>query len=121
MSVLGMETCMTLGMLPRKQCGRLANAGLDYYNHNVDTSERFYGEIITTRSFADRLATLANLPVPPVSVPINVLIPIPGSKLYALTLADGFVRAHGRPVLVVAANILSRRINPSERERYSLR
>jgi biotin synthase len=110
---LGMETCMTLGMLTPDQSARLAEAGLDYYNHNVDTSERFYGEIITTRSFADRLetlanvrdagikvcaggilgmgetaddrismlVTLANLPVPPESVPINMLIPIPGSKL----------------------------------------
>ncbi|MCK3778044.1 biotin synthase BioB [Ensifer sesbaniae] len=110
---LGMETCMTLGMLTPAQSERLADAGLDYYNHNVDTSERFYSEIITTRTFADRLetlanvrdagikvcaggilgmgetvddrvsmlVTLANLPVPPESVPINMLIPIPGSKL----------------------------------------
>ncbi|HEV7310096.1 biotin synthase BioB [Ensifer sp.] len=110
---LGMETCMTLGMLTPEQSARLADAGLDYYNHNVDTSERFYGEIITTRSFADRLetlanvrdagikvcaggilgmgetivdriamlVTLANLPAPPESVPINMLIPIPGSRL----------------------------------------
>ena len=110
---LGMETCMTLGMLNEAQAGKLAEAGLDYYNHNIDTSERFYSEIITTRSFADRLdtletvrmagikvcaggilgmgetvddrismlLTLANLPVPPESVPINQLIPIPGSKL----------------------------------------
>ncbi len=110
---LGMETCMTLGMLTQAQAGELAKAGLDYYNHNIDTSERFYPEIITTRSFAERLdtletvrmagikvcaggilgmgetvddrismlLTLANLPVPPESVPINQLIPIPGSKL----------------------------------------
>ncbi len=110
---LGMETCMTLGMLTPDQSARLADAGLDYYNHNVDTSEHFYSEIITTRKFADRLdtlanvrdagikvcaggilgmgettedrvsmlVTLANLPVPPESVPINMLIPIPGSKL----------------------------------------
>ena len=110
---LGMETCMTLGMLSPAQTASLADAGLDYYNHNVDTSERFYSEIITTRTFADRLetltnvreagikvcaggilgmgetaddrismlVTLANLPSPPESVPINMLIPIPGSKL----------------------------------------
>ncbi|WP_018236403.1 biotin synthase BioB [Ensifer sp. BR816] len=110
---LGMETCMTLGMLSPAQSERLAHAGLDYYNHNVDTSERYYREIITTRTFADRLetldnvrgagikvcaggilgmgetvddrismlVTLANLPAAPESVPINMLIPIPGSKL----------------------------------------
>ncbi|ACP26271.1 biotin synthase BioB [Sinorhizobium fredii NGR234] len=110
---LGMEACMTLGMLSPQQSERLADAGLDYYNHNVDTSERFYSEIITTRTFADRLdtlanvreagikvcaggilgmgetvedrismlVTLANLPAAPESVPINMLIPIPGSKL----------------------------------------
>ncbi len=110
---LGMETCMTLGMLTDEQAHDFAKAGLDYYNHNIDTSEHFYPEIITTRTFEDRLntletvrmagikvcaggilgmgetiddrismlLTLANLPVPPESVPINQLIPIPGSKL----------------------------------------
>ncbi|GAA5629337.1 biotin synthase [Brucella sp. NBRC 12953] len=110
---LGMETCMTLGMLTAEQSVRLADAGLDYYNHNLDTSERYYSQIITTRGFHDRLETLehvrnagikvcaggilgmgetvedrvsmlvalANLPSPPESVPINMLIPIPGSKL----------------------------------------
>jgi biotin synthase len=110
---LGLETCMTLGMLSPPQANALAEAGLDYYNHNIDTSERFYKEIITTRSFADRLdtlenvrqagikvcaggilgmgetvndridmlVTLANLPRPPESVPINMLIPIAGSKM----------------------------------------
>ena len=110
---LGLETCMTLGMLSPEQAGTLAEAGLDYYNHNIDTSEEFYPQIITTRTFADRLetlanvrdagmkvcaggilgmgettddrismlVTLANLPEPPESVPINMLIPIPGSRL----------------------------------------
>jgi biotin synthase len=110
---LGMETCMTLGMLDRDQSQQLAEAGLDYYNHNIDTSERYYSEIITTRHFADRLdtlanvrdagmkvccggiigmgeaesdriemlVTLANLPEHPESVPINMLIPIPGTPL----------------------------------------
>jgi biotin synthase len=110
---LGMETCMTLGMLDRAQSEQLAHAGLDYYNHNIDTSERFYSEIITTRSFADRIETLenvrasgmkvccggilgmgeqpldriemltvlANLPEPPESVPINMLIPMAGTPL----------------------------------------
>jgi biotin synthase len=110
---LGLESCVTLGMLSASQADSLAGAGLDYYNHNIDTSERFYKEIITTRSFTDRLetlahvrqagikvcsggilgmgetvddridmlVTLANLPVPPESVPINMLIPMPGSKL----------------------------------------
>jgi biotin synthase len=110
---LGMETCMTLGMLDREQSEQLSHAGLDYYNHNIDTSERYYSEIITTRNFADRvetlenvraagmkvccggivgmgeqqsdriemLTTLANLPEHPESVPINMLIPIPGTPL----------------------------------------
>ncbi|WP_323010333.1 biotin synthase BioB [Paracoccus sp. (in: a-proteobacteria)] len=55
---LGMETCMTLGMLDADQALRLKGAGLDYYNHNIDTSERYYREIITTRSFQDRIETL---------------------------------------------------------------
>ncbi|MFY1710425.1 biotin synthase BioB [Tritonibacter mobilis] len=58
---LGMETCMTLGMLEQDQVLRLRDAGLDYYNHNIDTSERYYPEVITTRSFADRLETLARV------------------------------------------------------------
>lgn len=55
---LGMETCMTLGALTPEQSQALAEAGLDYYNHNLDTSPEYYGEIITTRSFQERLDTL---------------------------------------------------------------
>lgn len=58
---LGMETCMTLGMLDGDQAKRLADAGLDYYNHNLDTSPEYYGEIITTRNYQDRLDTLSNV------------------------------------------------------------
>jgi biotin synthase len=110
---LGLETCMTLGMLDREQADRLSAAGLDYYNHNIDTSQRHYPQVISTRTFGDRLdtldhvrqsgmkvccggilgmgeaaedrvdmlVTLANLPEPPESVPINMLIPIPGTPL----------------------------------------
>ncbi len=110
---IGLETCATLGMLTQDQAQELKNAGLDYYNHNLDTSESFYKEIITTRSYQDRLntlshvrtagmkiccggilgmgetrkdradllVTLANLPQPPESVPINMLIPIEGTPL----------------------------------------
>ena len=110
---MGMETCMTLGMLDDSQVLRLRDAGLDYYNHNIDTSERYYSEVITTRTFADRietlarvreagikvcaggivgmgetrmdridmLMTLANLPVHPESVPVNMLIPMPDTPL----------------------------------------
>lgn len=119
---LGMETCMTLGMLDPAQARRLGEAGLDYYNHNIDTSERHYDKIISTHSFADRLetlsnvreagvkvcsggivgigeaaadrvdmlVTLANLPEPPESVPINMLIPIPGTPLAKAAPVDPF-------------------------------
>jgi biotin synthase len=56
---MGLETCATLGMLTPEQALELAHAGLDYYNHNLDTSEEFYSEIITTRTYQDRLDTLA--------------------------------------------------------------
>jgi biotin synthase len=58
---LGLETCATLGMLSRAQALRLKSAGLDYYNHNLDTSPEFYGEIITTRNYRERLETLAHV------------------------------------------------------------
>lgn len=123
---LGLETCMTLGMLSPALARSLGEAGLDYYNHNIDTSARFYPEVVTTRCFSDRLetlenvrqagikvcaggilgmgetsedridmlVTLANLPSPPESVPINMLIPIPGSKLADAAPVDpiAFVR-----------------------------
>jgi biotin synthase len=60
-SALGMETCATLGMLSPEQAAELKEAGLDYYNHNLDTSEAFYGEIVTTRSYQDRLDTLQSV------------------------------------------------------------
>jgi biotin synthase len=110
---MGLETCMTLGMLTPDQAERLAEAGLDYYNHNLDTSPEFYGNIITTRTYQDRLDTLshvrdagmkicsggiigmgesandragllmelANLPVHPESVPINMLVKVKGTPL----------------------------------------
>jgi len=58
---MGMETCMTLGMLSGSQAEELAEAGLDYYNHNLDTSPEYYGDIITTRTYQDRLDTLSNV------------------------------------------------------------
>jgi biotin synthase len=58
---MGLETCMTLGMLTPAQADRLAAAGLDYYNHNIDTSPERYGDVITTRSFEDRIDTLATV------------------------------------------------------------
>jgi biotin synthase len=58
---LGLETCATLGMLTSEQAQRLKACGLDYYNHNLDTSEEFYGSIITTRTYQDRLDTLSHV------------------------------------------------------------
>ncbi|NOI58547.1 biotin synthase BioB [Vibrio coralliilyticus] len=58
---MGLETCMTLGMLTPDQAAELADAGLDYYNHNLDTSPEFYGSIITTRTYQDRLDTLSHV------------------------------------------------------------
>jgi biotin synthase len=58
---LGLETCLTLGMLTRQQAAELASAGLDYYNHNLDTSPEFYGRVVTTRTYQDRLETLGNV------------------------------------------------------------
>jgi biotin synthase len=58
---LGLETCATLGMLTAEQAGTLRDAGLDYYNHNLDTSAEHYGKVISTRTYQDRLDTLANV------------------------------------------------------------
>lgn len=58
---LGLETCMTLGMLDREQSQSLAAAGLDYYNHNIDTSEHYYSEVVSTRLYSERLETLENV------------------------------------------------------------
>lgn len=115
---MGMETCVTLGTITEDQAGAFRDAGLDYYNHNLDTSREHYGSVITTRTYDERLQTLANvrsaglkvccggivglgetredrvgllwqlanLPAPPDSVPINELVPVPGTPL-----ADGGV------------------------------
>ncbi len=58
---LGLETCMTLGMLSEEQTAQLKEAGLDYYNHNLDTSEEYYNKVVSTRSYQDRIETLKNL------------------------------------------------------------
>jgi biotin synthase len=117
---LGLETCATLGMLSEDQAHRLKAAGLDYYNHNLDTSPEHYGAIISTRTYQERLdtlghvrdagmhvccggivgmgesvedrvgmiATLANLPEHPESVPINMLVKVEGTPLADRALAQ---------------------------------
>ena len=123
---LGLESCATLGMLTAEQAQTLSDAGLDYYNHNIDTSEEYYKEIITTRTYADRLETLANVRQAgmkvccggivgmgegeddraamlttlatmnphPESVPVNMLIRVPGTPLEGVKDTDplDFVR-----------------------------
>ena len=117
---VGLETCATLGLLRPGQAERLAEAGLDYYNHNLDSSAEFYEKIISTRTYADRLETLervraagvkvccggivgmgetradrvgllhtlATLTPQPESVPINELVPIPGTPLASAAPLD---------------------------------
>ena len=119
---LGLQTCVTLGMLKDGQADELKAAGLDYYNHNLDTDASFYGQVITTHKHADRIDTLgqvrqagikvcsggiigmgesrrnraalivqlANLNPPPESVPINNLVPIPGTPLADVAPIDAF-------------------------------
>ena len=119
---LGLETCATLGMLKDGQAEQLKDAGLDYYNHNLDTSPEFYGDIISTRTYQDRLDTLekvrhadinvccggivglgesiedriglisqlANMKVPPESVPINLLTQVEGTPLNNIKKLDHF-------------------------------
>jgi biotin synthase len=110
---MGLEVCCTLGMLTESQANKLKDAGLYAYNHNLDTSEEFYGDVISTRTYEDRLQTihhiqnagisacsggiigmgeshenrigmlhtLANLPIPPESVPVNALVAVEGTPL----------------------------------------
>ncbi len=119
---LGLETCMTLGMLDAAQAGELAGAGLDYYNHNLDTAPDHYAAIVGTRTYQERLDTLghvrdagihvcsggivgmgetrtqraaliaqlANLDPYPESVPINNLVPVPGTPLAGSEPVDPF-------------------------------
>lgn len=140
---LGLETCMTLGMVDGDQASRLAEAGLDYYNHNLDTSPEYYGEIITTRTYADRLETLGNvrgagmkvcsggilgmgeaprdraallqqlvrLEPHPESVPINMLIKVPGTPLEDVEDLD--------PIEYVRAIAVARLLMPKSHVRLS--
>ncbi|HLW04769.1 MAG TPA: biotin synthase BioB [Azoarcus sp.] len=119
---LGLETCVTLGMLREGQAEKLRDAGLDYYNHNIDTAPEFYGNVITSHTLQDRFATLdkvreagihvccggivgmgegrrgraamiaqlANMNPPPESVPINDLVPIPGTPMASAEDLDPF-------------------------------
>jgi len=137
---LGLETCATLGMLTGEQAAQLKASGLDYYNHNLDTSPEFYGAIITTRTYQDRLdtldhvrdaginvccggivgmgegpddragmiATLANLPVHPESVPINMLVQVEGTPLAAAAKLDplDFVRTIAVARITMPASVV---------------
>lgn len=140
---LGMETCVTAGMLSERHVDRLNAAGLDYYNHNLDSSASFYKKIITTRRYQDRLdtlqrvrnagikvccggiigmgesrddriellTTLANLEPPPESVPINRLVPVPGTPLENAAPID--------PLEFVCTIAVARILMPASRVRLS--
>ena len=140
---LGLETCATLGMLKPQQAERLKAAGLDYYNHNLDSAPEFYGEIIRTRDYQDRLdtlsavraagisvccggivgmgetgrqragliATLANLDPAPESVPINLLVQVPGTPLHGQDELD--------PLEFVRTIAVARITMPTSRVRLS--
>ena len=140
---MGLESCVTLGMLEDGQAERLKAAGLDYYNHNIDTSESFYGDIISTRSFDDRLDTLArvrdaginvccggilgmgetrddradmlqslaSLPEHPESVPLNMLVAVPGTPLADVHPLD--------PLELVRAIAVARIVMPKSMVRLS--
>jgi len=139
-AALELETCATLGMLTTAQAESLAAAGLSYYNHNLDTSPEFYGEIITTRTYDDRLRTLANvraagvslccggivgmgetredragllhqlasLDPHPESVPINLLVQVPGTPLHGVEPLDGLelVRTIATARLVMPGSVV---------------
>lgn len=118
---MGLEACMTLGMLKPEQAKTLADAGLDYYNHNLDTSRNYYDTVTSTRTYDERLATISHvrdaginvcsgsivgmgesredridwvyeltqMPVPPQSIPVNLLVPIAGTPLGDKVIAEG--------------------------------
>lgn len=118
---MGLETCMTLGMLKPEQAQTLADAGLDYYNHNLDTSRNYYDSVTSTRTYDERLQTidyvrqaginvcsgsivgmgesrddridwiyeLTQMPIPPQSIPVNLLVPIKGTPLGDKVIEEG--------------------------------
>jgi len=119
---LGLETCMTLGLVSKEEAIQLKEAGLDIYNHNLDTSEQYYTKIVSSHTYQDRMSTLknvsdvgldiccggilgmgesrqdrvdflwqlANLPKPPSKIPLNRLVPIPGTPLENTPAIDTF-------------------------------
>ena len=139
----GLESCVTLGLLTAAQATVLKEAGLDYYNHNIDTSEEYYENVISTRTFKDRLdtlhnvrdaglkvcsggiigmgegradraamlTTLAGLQLPPESVPINRLVPIPGTPLAHVEQIE--------PLELVRTVAVARLLMPKARVRLS--